>query len=133
MRSILLQAASRKGRRTSASSHGAFKEGPDLFIKGQEGREEFKSLKKKKTPDQTGDFTSASSQVFFSRGSNSSDVLCAPCWCLSLLFFYRSSLSIFAFTEPPRITQMKSYQTSKHITESNGVITTSPECPPRRC
>lgn len=46
MRSLLLKAASRKPRRPHASSHGACKEGPDLFIKGQEGSKEFKSLKK---------------------------------------------------------------------------------------
>lgn len=102
MRSLLLKTASIKERKTYAPSHGAVKESPDLFIKGQEGSKEFKSLKK---TDRTGVFSSASSQVFFSQGSNSSDVLCAPCWCLSLLFFFSSTLSISAFTEPPLYTE----------------------------
>lgn len=108
------------------SSHGAFKEGPDLFIKGQEGREGFKSLKNTR-PD-----WSASSQVFFSQGSNSSDVSRAPCWCLSVLFFYGGNLSIFAYSEPPPIPQQQGYYKSEYMGELSGVITTFPKCPPSK-
>lgn len=78
MRSLLLKAASRKARRTLSVISRHFQR--PWSIHKRRKTEEFQSLEK---TDWIGIFSSASSQVFFSHRSHSSDVLCAPCWCLS--------------------------------------------------